>query len=121
MEHTIYKEIQDNLILMTENLSAPYLYQPPTLFAVAYKGFLFLNVDRDDRSITLPDTSYATYYKVGDSIVVHGTVIPTEYENLTVDGTYTIQGIDNNIIYVKRVPTYKLYSSYRSNSSPLCL
>ena len=98
------QEIQDNLILMTENLSAPYLYQPPTLFAVAYKAPI-LNVDRDDRSITLPDTSYATYYKVGDSIVVHGTVIPTEYENLTVDGTYTIQGIDNNIIYVNEFPT----------------
>lgn len=97
------QEVSDNLILTTENLSSPYLYQPPTLFAVAYKASV-LEVDRDARSITLPSTVDATYFEVGDSIVIHGTTIPTEYETLTVDGTYTIQGIDNNIIYTEEYP-----------------
>lgn len=99
----IIQEIDDNLILTTENLSSPYLYQPPTLFAVAYKASV-LSVDRDARSIVIPDTADATLFKIGDSIVIHGTVIATEYENLTVDGTYTISGIDNNIIYTEEYP-----------------
>lgn len=97
------QEVSGNLILTTENLSSPYLYQPPTLFARAYEAPV-VAVDRDERSITLPDTSYATYFTVGDSIIIHGTRIPTEYETLTVDGTYTIQGIDNNIIYTEEFP-----------------
>lgn len=97
------QEVDGNLILTTENLSSPYLYQPPTLFVRAYEAPV-IGVDRDERSITLSDTSYATYFTVGDSIIIHGTKIPTEYETLTVDGTYTIQGIDNNVIYTEEYP-----------------
>lgn len=97
------QEISGNIILTTENLSSPYLYQPPTAFATAYSTTV-VAVDRDERSITLTDTAEATLFKVGDTIVIHGTVIPTEYENLTVDGTYTIQRIENNIIYTEEFP-----------------
>ena len=98
------QSVDGNLILTTENLSSPYLYQPPTLFVRAYDSPV-IAVDRDERSITLTDTSYATYFTVGDTIILKGTQIPTEYETLTADGTYTIQGIDNNIIYTEEYPT----------------
>ena len=99
----IIKDIDGDLIYTTENLSSPYIYQPPTLFATAYKTPV-LAVDRDEQSITLSDISDASYFEVGDSVVIQGTIIPTDYENLTVDGTYTIQGIEDNIIYVTEAP-----------------
>ena len=98
------QEIDGNLILTTENLSSPYLYQPPILFALAYKTAV-LSIDRDEQSITVPDTTDASYFVIGDTVVVHGTSIPTEYETLTADGTYTIKGIEDNVIYVEETPT----------------
>ena len=99
-EYTV-KAIQGNLIYTTENLSSPYIYQPPVLSITAYKNNI-QSVSRDNSTITLTNTPIQ--YLIGDQITVVGTVITTEYETLTVDGTYTITDINSNTVTVDTQP-----------------
>ena len=95
------KAIQDNKIYTTENLSSPYVYQPPVLSITAYINNI-QSVSRDNSTITL--TNPPTQYLIGDQITVVGTEITTEYETLTVDGVYTISDISGNTITVETQP-----------------
>lgn len=93
----IVQSVSDNKVYMTENLSSPYSYTPATVSIVAYKNSI-TSVSRDTNTITVSDTP--TSYLVGDKITIHGTVIQTEYETLTLDGTYTITSINDKNIAV---------------------
>lgn len=93
----IVQSVSDNKVYMTENLSSPYLYEPVTVSIVAYKNSI-TSASRDDNTITVHDNPSS--YLVGDKIAIHGTVIQTEYETLTLDGTYTITSISGKDITV---------------------
>ena len=95
------KDIQDNLIYTTENLPATFSVVLPTLNIVAYTNYI-TSIDRDEQTITL--TNFATDYVIGDKIVVRGATTQTPYETLSLDGFYTIIGIEDNVIYVDEVP-----------------
>ena len=97
----VVQSISNNTIYTTENLSSPYLYEPPILSVVAYKNNI-VSVNRDNSTITLEQTP--TEYLVGDTIVVYGTSIQTEYETLSVDGTYTIMSIQGKTITTEETP-----------------
>ena len=85
-------EIGENTITVNENFPTPYVYTPPVFNVVAYKS-LIEEVSREDREITVTDSSDLDAFLIGDVIHVQGTTITTEYETLTVDGAYTIQAI----------------------------
>lgn len=100
--------IGTNYIATTENLPIPYEYKPPVLCITAYKTFI-REIDRDRQAITL--TNFATDFLIGDKIIVRGTKIVTEYETLSVDGEYTIIGIEDDTIFVNEVPNTNYSSS----------
>lgn len=95
--------IQDNTITVDENFPTPYIYTPPTLNLVAYKS-LIEEVSRENLTITVNSNSLLNSFLIGDAIHVHGTTITTEYETLTVDGTYTIADIQGHVITVEEQP-----------------
>ena len=97
----IVKDIQGNLIYTTENLSSPYTYQPPVLSITAYKNTIE-EASRDNSTITL--TNPPTQYLIGDQITIVGTTIETEYETLSIDGTYSIINIEGNVLTVDEQP-----------------
>ena len=88
----IVESIGTNTITVNENFPTPYIYEPPTLNAVAYKS-LIESVERDTNTIYFDNSVNLSEFLIGDQIQVKGTIITTEYETLTVDGTYTIQSI----------------------------
>ena len=96
--------VVSNVIYTTENLPSSFIYQPATLYISAYETQI-VSVDRDSQTITLTNSEIASSYLVGDKIRIKGTAIPTEYETLTVDGTYTIMKIEDNVIYTEEIPT----------------
>ena len=98
----IVESIKDNTITVNKEFPTPYLYEPPTLNAVAYKS-LIEEVSRENNTITLVDR-VSNSYVVGDKIELRGTKFVTDLETLTADGTYTIQSISDNKITVEEAP-----------------
>lgn len=96
------KEVRDNIVYTTENLPAPFDYNPPKLEIVAYKTPI---VSASSQLGTLTLTNFPTGLLVGDTIVVEGTEIPTPYETLSIDGTYGIIDIENKTITVSETET----------------
>ena len=99
----IVESIGTNTITVNENFPTPYIYEPPTLNAVAYKSFIE-SIDRDTNTIHVDNQADLSQFLIGDQIQVKGTVITTEYETLTVDGTYTIQDIQAHKIITEEQP-----------------
>lgn len=95
--------VVSNVIYTTENLPSSFIYQPATLYISAYETQI-VSVDRDSQAITLTNSEIASNYLVGDKIRVKGTTVATQYETLTVDGTYTIMKVEDNIIYTEEAP-----------------
>ena len=105
----IVQSVSGNQVFMTENLSSPYTYQPATVSIVAYKDTI-THMSRDDNTITISHNP--TSYLIGDTIRVEGASITTEYETISLDGTYTITAINNKVITVSEpIPTNYSYSS----------
>ena len=99
----IVTNVQDNVITVNENFPTPYLYEPPTLNVVAYKS-LIEKIERDNNTITLDNSADLSDFLIGDKIEVRGTIITTDYQTLTVDGTYTIQDIQAHKIITEEQP-----------------
>ena len=99
----IVESIKDNTITVNKEFPTPYLYEPPTLNAVAYKS-LIESVERETNTITLDNQADLSQFLIGDQIQVKGTTITTEYETLTVDGTYTISDIQAHKIITEEQP-----------------
>ena len=100
----IVESIEDNTITVDKEFPTPYLYEPPTLNAVAYKS-LIESVERANNTITLDNQADLSQFLIGDQIQIKGTTITTEYETLTVDGTYTISDIQAHKIIVEEQPS----------------
>lgn len=92
------------VITVDKDFPTPYLYEPPTLNAVAYKS-LIESVERENNTITLDSNADLSQFLIGDRIQIKGTSITTEYETLTVDGTYTISDIQAHKIIVEEQPS----------------
>lgn len=97
------QSIQGNQIFTTENLPASFTYNPPIVEIVAYKSTIS-SINREDNSITL--TNSANNFLIGDTIMVEGATINTEYETLSDNGEYVIIGIEGNKIYTSETPTF---------------
>jgi hypothetical protein len=97
----IVQSVDTNKIYTTENLPANFSVVFPTVNTEIYKNYI-MSISRDKRTITL--TNSATDYLVGDSIVVKGANIETEYETLLEDGFYTIINIVDNVLTVEETP-----------------
>ena len=100
----IVESIGTNTITVDKEFPTPYLYEPPTLNAVAYKS-LIESVERETNTITLDNQADLSQFLIGDQIQIKGTTITTEYETLTVDGTYTISDIQAHKIIVEEQPS----------------
>lgn len=96
------QSVTNNQITTTENLPADFNVTLPTLNIVAYKNTISA-INSEAQTITL--TNSAEGFSIGDTIVVQDTVIQTDYETLSVDGFYSIIGIEDNILYVDEQPT----------------
>ena len=90
-----------NTISTTENLASNFSIIPTTVNLIAYKNFI-TSISRDNNTITL--TNSANNFLVGDTIVVNNAKITTEYETLSLDGFYTIIGIEGNVLTVDETP-----------------
>ena len=105
----VVESVEDTIIKVNENFPTPYLYTPPTINIVAYKS-LIEKIERDTNTITLDNQADLSQFLIGDTITIKGTVINTEYENttnnneLTLDGTYTIQDIQSHKIITEEQP-----------------
>ena len=101
--------VENNIITVDENFPTPYLYEPPTLNVAAYKS-LITSIERDANTIHVNNQADLSDFLIGDKIEVRGTIINTEYENqgngnqITVDGTYTIQDIQAHKIITEEQP-----------------
>ena len=93
--------IEDNLIYVKENIPVPYTFIHAT--CNLYTSITpIASINRENSTITLtspvPDTIY-----IGDTIHVEGTTITTDYEEISCNGAYTVQGIEDNVITVSEV------------------
>ena len=95
------QSVQDNQIFTTENLPASFNVILPTLNIQAYINTIE-SISREEQKITL--TNSATDLLVGDIIEVRDAKVYTEYETLSLDGSYSIIGIEGNEVYVEEVP-----------------
>lgn len=96
------QEVSDNTIYTTENLPAPFSYNPPKLEITAYKSTI-LSASTQDSTVSL--SQYPTGLLVGDTIVIEGTEIPTPYETLSIDGTYAIMEIGYRTLTISETET----------------
>ena len=98
----VVQSVEGNTIYTTKNLPSNFSVTLPTLNIQAYINPI-KEIDRDEQTITL--TNSADNFLIGDTIVIRGTTRTTEYgETLTLDGFYTIIGIENNVLSVNEVP-----------------
>ena len=111
-------DIKDNTITVNENFPTPYQYIPPTLNLLAYKS-LIEEISREDNTITCTNNAPLDSFLIGDTIHVKGTEIITDYETLTVDGTYTIQDVQGHKITTEEQPsTNYTYSIHSTGTQP---
>ena len=108
-------KVEQDTIYATENLPSPFAYTPAILYIAAYKT-KFVKVDRDQQSITLTNSEAASPYLAGDKIRITGTEIQTEYETITIDGEYTIQRIEDNVMYTTETPP----TNYEGDNGYVC-
>ena len=97
----VVKEVTDNIIYTTENLPSNFSVTLPTLNYVAYPTYI-TEIDRDRQTITL--TNSATDFLIGDKVAVRNATVTTDIETLSLDGFYTITGIEDNVLTVEEVP-----------------
>ena len=101
-EYTITK-IEDNIIRVAETIPTPYQFPFKECYVLASQGTISA-MNRDTRPITLTETPQNIL--VGDIILVSGATVPSEYETISCNGTYTVESITNNIITVEEeIPT----------------
>lgn len=95
------QSINNNIIYTTENLPATFHTVFPILYIEAYKNSI-VSISRDNQTITL--TNSATDYLIGDTIIVKDAKVITDYETLSLDGFYSIIGIEGNVLTVDETP-----------------
>ena len=97
----VVKEVDSNIIYTTENLPSNFSVTLPTLNYVAYPTYI-TEIDRDKQTITL--TNSATDFLIGDKVAVRDAIVTTDLETLSLDGFYTIIGIEDNVLTVEEIP-----------------
>lgn len=101
-EYTI-KSISNNIIYTEENIITNYEFKYKPLY-LQVSPCIISHINRSDSSITfingIPNT-----YEVGNIIHIHGTQQEVEGQQVTCDGTYTIQSIssDSKVVIVTEV------------------
>ena len=101
-EYTITK-IEGNTIQVAETIPTPYQFPFKECYVLASQDTIS-SMNRDTRQITLTETPQNIL--VGDIILVSGATVPTEYETISCNGTYTVESITDNIITVEEeIPT----------------
>ena len=95
--------IEDNTIYVQETIPVTYNFPYYTLSCIT-DTYNITSISRDENSITLDTTPDNVL--IGNTICIKGTTITTEYESITCDGTYTVNNIEGNTIYVEeQIPT----------------
>ena len=95
--------IEDTKITVEETLPLDYVFP---FYTVSYPlaSYTVTTADRDSNSFTL--STSPDEILIGNTICIIGTTITTEYESITCDGTYTVNNIEGNTVYVnEEVPT----------------
>ena len=101
-EYTITK-IEGNTIKVAETIPTSYQFPYKECYVLASQCTIS-SMDRTTRQITLTETPQDIL--VGDVILVSGATVPTEYETISCNGTYTVEAIADNIITVEEeIPT----------------
>lgn len=100
--------IKDNTIVVEEELPTDYEFPYYTCY-VKTGNYIIQAISRETNTITLSDTP--SNILVGDKITVENADITLEFEEIKVNGTYTVQGIQGNVITVyEDIPTTYTYS-----------
>lgn len=95
--------IQDNVIKVIGTIPVSYSFTYPTCYLLA-DTLTVLDMSRADNTITVQETP--DNILVGDTIIIKGATVTTEYEEISCNGTYTVTEIHENIITVQEaIPT----------------
>ena len=100
--------IKDNTITVEEEFQTDYEFPYYTCY-VKTGNYVIEAISRDTNTITLAETP--SNILIGDKITIENADISLEYEEIKVNGTYTVQGIQGNTITVyEDIPTTYNYT-----------
>lgn len=90
--------IKDNTITVEEPITTSYIYPFYSCYVID-SSYSITNMNRDNNTITV--SSLPNTLLIGDTITVIGASVPSTYETIVLDGTYTVQAIQGNTITVE--------------------
>ena len=104
--------IEDNTIYVQETIPVSYSFPYYTLSCIT-DTYNITSISRDENSITLDTTPDNVL--IGNTICIIGTTITTEYESISCDGTYTVNNIEGNTVYVEE----QIHTNYTGSNATL--